>query len=60
MRTYDKEASSDHDGLHPDVQVHGKLDAKVIRVRERLSQEACPLFADLADLVGLVHGKDLG
>lgn len=44
--------------LHPHVQVHRKVDAKVVRVGEHLPRNARPLLGDFAHLVALV-GDDL-
>lgn len=59
LRTYNEETCTDHDRLHLDVQVHGELDAEVVRVSERLAQKPRPLLADFANLARLVHRQDL-
>ena len=60
IATHDEKTCPYHRGLHLHVQVHGKLDPKVVRIRENLPQESGPLLTDFPDRADLIHGQDLG
>lgn len=49
-----KEKCSKQDSLHFNIQVHGKADAKIVRVGERLFQQPRPLLADAADFYSAI------
>lgn len=53
-----KEQCPEQCRLYPHVQIHRKVDAKVVRVREHLAREARPLLGDLSHLIA-ISGDDL-
>lgn len=57
--TYNEKTCPDHDSLHPHIQVHRKLDTKVVRICEHFPKEASPLLADFPNLADLIHGQNL-
>lgn len=57
--TYDEKTSPNHHSLHFHIQIHGELDAKVVRVRKRFPEKACPLLTDFTNFTDFIHRQNL-
>lgn len=57
--TYNKEASAQHNSLHPDIQIHRERNSKIISISEHLPDQARPLFRNLSNLYTPISGHNL-
>lgn len=52
-----KETCSQQNGFHPHIQVHGKVNAKIICISQCLFDEASPLFTDATYRMPILTGN---
>lgn len=53
-----EETESDHHRFHSDIEIHGKLDSKVVCISKGFPKKPCPLLTDLTD-ADFIHSQNL-